>query len=132
MKTKKTNAITERDWNELVQSTYCKPYNLQQQGGCMDNGSFVEFSVPNTAEDDGKDEAILEKEYHDQKDSYRGATFEQWLSRDSKKPLNGQEYDWQLDFFWSRNFYPNLEVLAQDLYKKGLLEEGHYSIHVSW
>jgi hypothetical protein len=34
--------------------------------------------------------------------------------------------------FWDRNFYPNVQMVANDLHKKGLLEAGEYSIRIDW
>ena len=33
---------------------------------------------------------------------------------------------------WERNFYPNIQAVANDLYKKGLLETGDYWIDIDW
>ncbi len=58
--------------------------------------------------------------------------FNSWLSRDPKKPIKDQEFSWELDLFWSRNFYPSLQSVANDLYKKGLIEAGKYIINIDW
>ena len=61
-----------------------------------------------------------------------GVKFETWLKRDPKQPLKNQQYDWELGMFWERNFYPDIDTLANDLHKKGLLEAGEYAINIDW
>ena len=56
--------------------------------------------------------------------------FDVWLNRNPEQPISGQMFDWQLDMFWERNFYPDLNTVANDLYKRGLIEAGQYLIHV--
>ena len=34
--------------------------------------------------------------------------------------------------FWERNFYPNVNMIANDLHSKGLLESGEYIIVIDW
>lgn len=33
-----------------------------------------------------------------------------------------------INLFWERNFYPDINTLANDLYKKGLIKKGEYLI----
>ena len=40
--------------------------------------------------------------------------------------------DWYVDLFWERNFYPNLNTVINDLYKKGLIEKDDYEINIDW
>jgi hypothetical protein len=71
------------------------------------------------------------------------------INRDPKEPLNPSkeelkecnyywgeseedEMKWKQDIshinmFWERNFYPNVQMVANDLHKKGLIEAGEYS-----
>jgi hypothetical protein len=60
------------------------------------------------------------------------AKFEKWLERDPKE-WNGKEEDKRfLDLFWDRNFYPDIQTVANDLHKKGLIEAGEYTIKIDW
>lgn len=34
--------------------------------------------------------------------------------------------------WWVRNFYPDVNMVANDLYEKGLLEAGEYLINIDW
>jgi hypothetical protein len=34
--------------------------------------------------------------------------------------------------WWDRNFYPNLQMVANDLHEKGLLAAGDYIISIDW
>ena len=60
-----------------------------------------------------------------------GVKFAVWLARDPKAPVNGRT-DYAIDMFWERNFYPNIDVIANDMHKKGLIEEGNYIIDINW
>ena len=39
---------------------------------------------------------------------------------------------WLIDLWWKRNFYPDIEMVANDLHAKGLLEAGEYAIDIDW
>jgi hypothetical protein len=54
------------------------------------------------------------------------------LNRDPKKPIPNQKYDFELEMWWTRNFYPSVEMVANDLHKKGLIEAGDYVINIDW
>lgn len=116
------------DWNNLVEETYGKPYNLQQQDGCMER-QMIHFKIPSDYytwdfENDTIPEEINGPEM--------GVSFKAWLERD---PLawGGEPKDERfLHIFWNRNFYPSLSVIGEDLHKKGLLEEGEYWINIDW
>jgi hypothetical protein len=45
MKIKTKKVIEVSEWDKLVEKTYGRPYNFQQQDGCKSRGTF-EFSVP--------------------------------------------------------------------------------------
>lgn len=124
MKIKIEKVIECSDWNKLVCKTYNKPYNLQQQNGCMDR-CRLNIIVPNQ-EEFGSDES-----------NYQPVKFEDWLKRDPKEPVEcGDEDcrkdDWYINLWWERNFFPDLQVVANDLNKKGLLESGEYTINIDW
>lgn len=129
MKTKSVKIIDVYDFDELVQNTYKRPYDLQQQNGCMDRQTIY-FSVPNSASDFEND-TIPEEVNGDKK----GVSFKSWLARDPYKKLDTDE-EWArehgLDLFWSRNFYPDFQTLVNDLHSKGLLESGDYGIKIDW
>ena len=61
-----------------------------------------------------------------------GVKFAKWLERDPKQPIKNQQYEWELNLFWIRNFYPNIQTVANDLYKKGLIKKGEYTINIDW
>ena len=139
MKYQITQMIKSIDWNQLVQKTYERPYNVQQQNGVMMPCS-IHLSIPAQANDFTND-AVPEIVNHQK----RGVNFKAWLARDPKTPLNEQlgdgnmlnpdeefEFQWRLKLWWERNFYPDLQILANDLNNRGLLEPGEYSIIIDW
>lgn len=110
----KVTLIQDSDFDKLVKETYGRPYCFQQQNGCRDRGAY-DFILPiNDPCDEGS------------------VTFEEWLKADPNKKLNNQKYDWELETHWQRDFYPDLEMVVQDLYKKSILEAGKYIINVDW
>ncbi len=133
LKFEKKNVIDLSDWDELVTKTYGRPYQFQQQEGCQSRGQ-IDITIP-----EGLDE---EDEYDYPNDTIpevvngdeMGVKFEAWLARDPKQKLPGKDDkdDFSLKLFWARNFYPNLQVVANDLYKKGLIDAGDYVIDIDW
>lgn len=120
--------IDVSDWDKLVTKTYGRPYNFQQQDGCKDRG-LVELIVPGEASDYENDTVLEIVNGPEQ-----GVSFAAWLARDPKQKLpdpNEQE-DYCLDLWWARNFYPDVQMVANDLHAKGLLEAGEYSIDIYW
>lgn len=128
MKSHVVKMIRLRDWDELVKKTYGRVYSLQQQGGCMDRG-LREFTVPDEAED-FKNKTVTEEVNHEE----MGVEFKAWLRRDPKKPLANQPQkdQWSIDLWWSRNFYPDFQTVANDLHSMGLIEAGEYAIEIEW
>lgn len=118
--------IEVSDWDKLVSETYQRPYSFQQQDDCKPRGTF-EFSVPDQ-EYDFDNDTIPEIV----NGSEMGVSFAAWLARDPKQPLSEQEYDWELGMWWERNFYPDVQMIANDLHVKGLLEAGEYTINIDW
>lgn len=117
-----------QDFDELVRETYGRPYQFQQQEGCRSRGSF-RFSVPDEAcdyENDTIPEVVNGEE--------RGASFAAWLARDPEQKLPGQREgdDFITDLWWSRNFYPEFQMVANDLHARGLLPAGEYTIDIDW
>ena len=120
--------IDESDWNELVEKTYGRTYDFQQQDGCKDRGVF-NLTVPSKETNDFENDAVPEVVNHCE----MGVSFAAWLVRDPKKPLPYERLeDFSLDLWWRRNFYPSIEMVANDLYAKGLLKAGKYSINIDW
>lgn len=126
MKIRTEKVIELAEWDALVIKTYGRPYSFQQQDGCKQRGSF-RFSVPAPANDFAV-ETVPEIVNHEQ----MGVSFAAWLHRDPKKPLPGQEYDYELGLWWERNFYPDVQMVANDLHYRGLLEAGDYTIDIDW
>ena len=42
------------------------------------------------------------------------------------------EYSFGLSLWWQRNFYPDVQMVANDLFEKGLIEAGDYVIDIDW
>ncbi len=61
-----------------------------------------------------------------------GVKFAAWLARDPLKPVGSHKEKWEIELFWARNFYPDIETVANDLHKKGLLKAGKYTINIDW
>ena len=112
--TKKT--INVDVWDDLIQNTYGKPYSFQQQDGCKDRGVY---SVDIDYVDDFENDTLPYEINGDE----MGVSFKAWLDCGSK------EYE---NIFWKRNFYPDVNFLAKDLYEKGLISEKSFDIIVDW
>ena len=125
LKTSKKVTVTCQDWDEFVVKTYGRPYCFQQQDGCRFKGTMP-FSVPADRHDiTSNDRGFGEK-------GVMGVSFKSWLERDPKKPFDGQKYDFELEMWWHRNFYPSLSMIINDLHARGLLEEGEYTMIIDW
>lgn len=124
---KNVTLIEVDDWDKLVSETYNRPYSFQQQEGCKERGIF-ELDVPSdeTADDIMNDEIpeIVNGEI-------MGVKFEKWLERDPNLPVGDGSY-LDLELWWDRNFYPDINTVANDLYNKGLLRAGTYLINIDW
>lgn len=116
------------DWDKLVTETYQRPYSFQQQDGCKDR-QRVRLTVPEDAWD-YDNESIPEVVNGDE----MGVSFKAWLERDpAQKIPNPHSFDYDAtDLFWTRNFYPDVQMVANDLYAKGLIEAGDYVIDIDW
>jgi hypothetical protein len=129
MKIATKNVISCQNWDELVSETYGRPYSFQQQDDCKDRGVF-NMTVPDSAED-YENSTVPEVVNHPE----MGVSFKAWLARDpnQKLPVRGDDYG--NDFtpmWWDRNFYPDVQMVANDLHAKGLLEAGEYIIEIDW
>jgi len=118
--------IEVQDFDNLVRETYGRPYSFQQQDGCKSRGVH-DFEIPNKwGIEDYENDTIPEKVNGDE----MGVSFKAWLERDPE--LNVFENKFSNDLFWGRNFYPNVDMIIEDLHKKGLIEEGEYTINIDW
>ncbi len=128
LKVKSVQMIEVQDWDGLVEETYGRPYSFQQQDGCKDRGTF-DLTVPEECEDSDVD-SIPDKVNGRE----MGVSFKAWLARDPKE-WNGDPEDnseWCIRMFWERNFYPDVQLIANDLHTKGLLPAGKYIINIDW
>ena len=128
MKIRVENVIDVQVWDDIVTKTYKRPYSFQQQDGCKDRGMFS-ITVPDYGEDYEND-TVPEVVNHDD----RGVSFAAWLARNPIQPLTGEgDGDiFSLGLWWDRNFYPNVQMIANDLHAKGLLDVGNYMINIDW
>lgn len=116
------------DWDDLVQETYKRPYTFQQQDGCQSRGS-IGITIPEkNHEDMFENETVPEIVNGEQ----MGVKFEAWLARDPEQKLPDRDDDFGLGLWWDRNFYPDIQMVANDLFKKGLIEKGDYVIEIDW
>lgn len=118
--------ISLQDWDSFVRKIYGKSYSFQQQDGCKERGS-VNITIPEEAEDFEND-TVPEKVNGDQ----MGVSFASWLARDPKQKIKDQKHDYELELFWNRNFYPDVQMIANDLHVKGLIPTGEYVIEIDW
>lgn len=127
IKIKTEKVISVQDWDEFVEETYKRPYNFQQQNDCQSRGTY-RFEVPDKYAEDFDRDTIPEIVNHDD----MGVSFAAWLKRDPKQKLAGGNDRGGLQLWWERNFYPTIEMVANDLHAKGLLESGEYTIDIDW
>lgn len=124
--TRTEQVIDVGDWDQLVIDTYGKPYSFQQQDGCKER-QRVKITIPQEAYDYEND-IVPEVVNHED----MGVSFKAWLERDPKKSLPDEKGSWSLGLWWERNFYPDVQMIANDLYEKGLIEAGTYTIDIDW
>lgn len=131
VKTRTEQVIYVGDWDQLVIDTYCKPYSFQQQDGCKER-QLVSITIPDEAfdyENDSVPEIV--------NGGQMGVSFKAWLDRDPKQLLNELRPDWDngkhsLELWWNRNFYPDVQMIANSLYRMELIEAGTYTIDIDW
>ncbi len=125
---KKVTLISVQEWDELVKDTYGRPYSFQQQNGCKERGIY-KMQVPSVYADDYEEDSIPEEVNGEE----MGVSFKAWLNRDPTTPLSTDpDYAYGLELWWERNFYPRVDVIANDLHEKGLLPAGDYVINIDW
>ena len=129
--------VNHNDWNKFITEVYGKPYNFQQQDGCRSRGVY-DFSLPFDFELYDEEEDFLD--FVDRTDFNKNQScvkFSVWKDekvkyKDPDKTVFYQDEYEDERLYWVRAFYPNLYTLLDDLYKKGLLEDGDYELVVSW
>lgn len=126
IRTRTETLIDVQDWDALVTETYGRPYSFQQQDGCKER-QLVSITVPCECEDFEND-TVPEIVNGDE----MGVSFKAWLARDPKTPLPDRDDTFGLTLWWERNFYPDVQMVANDLYEKGLIEAGDYLINIDW
>jgi hypothetical protein len=126
LKTKKTQVVQVQDWDDLVQETYGKIYSFQQQDDCKDRGTiFINIpSEPCDFENDTVPEVINGEEM--------GVSFKAWLERDPNEWNGIVSHRSFIQLFWTRNFYPDVQMIANDLHARGLVDAGEYAIEIDW
>lgn len=151
LKYKNERIVQVRDWDNLVEKTYGKPYCFQQQEGCKGRG-IHHLTVPSQWTGDSEMNDSIPEVINDE--HKMGVKFDVWLKRDPNEPLNpskqqlkqcpyyhgkseNDEIKWKQDkshihMFWERNFYPDIYTVANDLYEKGIIEKGDYIINIDW
>ena len=127
IKFKNKKVIDCFDWDKLVQETYKRPYCFQQQDDCQDRGQ-IGLIIPYTSYDEEMHDSIPEVINGEE----MCVKFKVWLERDPKQQIPNCTEDYQLELFWERNFYPELQAVANDLHSKGLIEAGEYTIDIDW
>jgi hypothetical protein len=126
IKIQNKKVIDVGDWDSLVIQTYGRPYSFQQQDGCKERQN-VDITIPSEAFDYEND-TVPEKVNGEK----MGVSFAAWLARDPKQKIKGQRQDYELELFWERNFYPDVQMIANDLHAKGLIPAGDYVIDIDW
>lgn len=126
IRTRTEKLIDVQDWDTLVTETYGRPYSFQQQDGCKDR-DLVRITIPEEG-CDFENDAVPEIVNGDE----MGVSFKAWLARDPKTPLKDRDDTFGLTLWWERNFYPDVQMIANDLYEKGLIEAGEYLINIDW
>ncbi len=129
MEIKTEKVIEDSEWDSLVEKTYGRTYCFQQQEGCKQRGTWC-FTVPSNECDDYPDATVPEEVNHEK----MGVSFAAWLTRDPNQKLSNpdEQEDYCLELWWQRNFYPEFQMVANDLHSKGLLPAGDYMIDIDW
>lgn len=132
IKYKTPKVIECSDWDDLIIETYDKSYCFQQQDDCQPRGNHritIENKPYNKEEDPYPDSIPFEIN-----GSIMGVSFETWL-KTTEEDINKkmpETYPGSNNLFWDRNFYPDLQIIANDLCHKGLIEPGEYVIEIDW
>ena len=106
--------LHESEFSNLVRQTFERPYSLQQQGDMHSQESFIRFDVP----------AELEWEHE--------PSLETWLATTPPDPEDHSMAAFTNRLRWDREFYPDLQDIANELHARGQLDAGTYVLHVWW
>lgn len=136
LKYKTEKVVQVQNWDRLVRETYKKPYSFQQQDGCQSRG-VVHLTIPSEESYDDEMNAFIPFEINGEEMCVK---FQVWLDTTVEdinakfEEINGkpESYPGANELFWERNFYPELQAVANDLYSKGLVEAGDYTINIDW
>jgi len=126
--------IDSSDWDNAIRLIYNKPYCFQQQYGCQERGTRSIYPVYDTHDIDYIDDFDSIHIPLEINGNTRGVSLKTWLETNPQDHLDRRKH-WSshdLELFWERSFYPSIEALANDLCKKGYLEEGVYQIKIDW
>lgn len=128
LKVRTEQVISVSDWDALIMQTYGKVYSFQQQDGCKDR-QRVRITIPDDSYDYEND-TVPEEVNHEE----MGVSFKAWLERDANQKIpNPHPFSYDgTNLWWERNFYPDVQMIANDLYEKGLVEAGDYVIDIDW
>lgn len=127
LKTKTVKAIELEDWNNFVTEVYGKPYNYQRQDGLKEKGAYPK-SVPSRWTYDFKNTEIPFEVNGEE----MGVSFETWLNTSPKDTIEYFKDDYENDNFWEETFYPDVNMIINDLHSRGLMEAGEYLIIIDW
>ena len=122
-----TRLVTLKAFDSLVCEVYGRPYSLQQQDGCVGRGTRA-FTAPAKDPYDYERDEIPEEINGDE----MGVSFNAWLERDPNAPVGHEVESWAIELFWHRNFYPSLDMVVNDLHKRGCITAGEYAINIDW
>jgi hypothetical protein len=126
LKVRTVQMIASFELDALVKEVYSKPYCFQQQDGCKARGTHP-VTIPGQAYED--DKTSIPDVVNG---SEMGVSFTAWLARDPKEWNGDPESACYIDLFWERNFYPDVQMILNDLYDKGLVQAGNYVIEIDW
>jgi len=118
--------IDSFEFDNLVKEVYGKPYCFQQQDGCKERGNHT-ITIPDGLYD--YESTLLPEVINGDE---MGVSFAAWLARDPKEWNGKPEQAGSLSLFWERNFYPDVQMIANDLHSKGLIPAGDYTIEIDW
>jgi hypothetical protein len=117
LKIETVQQITLQDWDDFVTKVYGKPYSFQQQDGCKSRG-YDSLWIPDDREDieQWEDECENVSIPFEVNGEEMGVTFETWLNTSPEDTRKHFDSDSENNLFWQRNFYPDLHMIAKDLY----------------
>ena len=109
----------------LFQGRY-KAVMIENDSYLLHLSRYIHLNPSEYTEDNEMNDSIPEK-VNGRK---MGVKFAVWLEKDPE--VRFKIMNWENELFWERNFYPDIYTVANDLYKKGLIEAGDYIINIDW